>query len=153
MLHSSSFQAGGSSARSKRSKSSVENPCSRPRDSEATPGRNSRQYAYLPASQPIQARYPEPHPTKSCRSTGAKRSKSSVENPCSRPRDSEATPGSSSSMACSASSSDEIRNRYLAEIRDNMHIYRPPNRSRRDTLNPIRPAIERVSKDCEGLSP
>jgi sodium/potassium/calcium exchanger 6 len=36
---------------------------------------------------------------------------------------------------------DEIRNRYLAEIRDNMHIYRPPNRSRRDTLNPIRPSL------------
>lgn len=36
---------------------------------------------------------------------------------------------------------DETRNRYLAEIRDNMHVYRPPNRSRRNTLNPIRPSL------------
>ena len=36
---------------------------------------------------------------------------------------------------------DETRNRYLAEIRDNMHLYRPPNRSRRNTLNPIRPSL------------
>ncbi|KAJ5180451.1 Sodium/calcium exchanger membrane region [Penicillium capsulatum] len=36
---------------------------------------------------------------------------------------------------------DETRDRYLAEIRDNMHVYRPPNRSRRNTLNPIRPSL------------
>ncbi|KAJ5675792.1 Sodium/calcium exchanger membrane region [Penicillium macrosclerotiorum] len=36
---------------------------------------------------------------------------------------------------------DETRNRYLAEIRDNMHVYRPPIRSRRNTLNPIRPSL------------
>ncbi|KAJ5092159.1 hypothetical protein NUU61_007029 [Penicillium alfredii] len=36
---------------------------------------------------------------------------------------------------------DETRNRYLAEIRDNMHVYRPPTRSRRNTLNPIRPSL------------
>ncbi|KAK5806879.1 hypothetical protein VI817_001137 [Penicillium citrinum] len=36
---------------------------------------------------------------------------------------------------------DETRNRYLAEIRDNMHLYRPPNRSRRNTMNPIRPSL------------
>ena len=36
---------------------------------------------------------------------------------------------------------EEARNRYLAEIRDNMHVYRPPNRSRRNTLNPIRPSL------------
>ncbi|CAI7640511.1 unnamed protein product [Penicillium viridicatum] len=36
---------------------------------------------------------------------------------------------------------DETRNRYLAEIRDNMHVYRPPNRSRRNTLNPTRPSL------------
>lgn len=36
---------------------------------------------------------------------------------------------------------DETRNHYLAEIRDNMHVYRPPNRSRRNTLNPIRPSL------------
>lgn len=36
---------------------------------------------------------------------------------------------------------DETRNRYLAEIRDNMHVYRPPNRSRRNTMNPIRPSL------------
>lgn len=36
---------------------------------------------------------------------------------------------------------DETRNRYLAEIRDNMHVYRPPMSSRRNTLNPIRPSL------------
>ncbi|CAI7674392.1 unnamed protein product [Penicillium pancosmium] len=36
---------------------------------------------------------------------------------------------------------DETRNRYLAEIRDNMHVYRPQNRSRRNTMNPIRPSL------------
>ncbi|KAJ5663841.1 Sodium/calcium exchanger membrane region [Penicillium longicatenatum] len=36
---------------------------------------------------------------------------------------------------------DETRNRYLAEISDNMHMYRPPNRSRRNTMNPIRPSL------------
>lgn len=35
---------------------------------------------------------------------------------------------------------DETRNRYLAEIRDNMHVYRP-RRSRRNTMNPIRPSL------------
>ncbi|RAL15673.1 sodium/calcium exchanger protein [Aspergillus homomorphus CBS 101889] len=35
---------------------------------------------------------------------------------------------------------DETRNRYLAEIRDNMHVYRPVAR-RRSTLNPIRPSL------------
>ncbi|THC98681.1 hypothetical protein EYZ11_001815 [Aspergillus tanneri] len=35
---------------------------------------------------------------------------------------------------------DETRNRYLAEIRDNMHVYRPSAR-RRNTLNPIRPSL------------
>ncbi|KAJ5498780.1 Sodium/calcium exchanger membrane region, partial [Penicillium expansum] len=35
---------------------------------------------------------------------------------------------------------DETRNRYLAEIRDNMHVYRPVN-SRRNTINPIRASI------------
>ncbi|KAG0161390.1 hypothetical protein PDIDSM_8924 [Penicillium digitatum] len=35
---------------------------------------------------------------------------------------------------------DETRNRYLAEIRDNMHVYRPVN-SRRNTMNPIRPSL------------
>ncbi|KAJ5312302.1 hypothetical protein N7508_003132 [Penicillium antarcticum] len=35
---------------------------------------------------------------------------------------------------------DETRNRYLAEIRDNMHVYRPM-RSRRNTMNPIRPSL------------
>ncbi|PWY69595.1 sodium/calcium exchanger protein [Aspergillus heteromorphus CBS 117.55] len=35
---------------------------------------------------------------------------------------------------------DETRNRYLAEIRDNMHIFRPSTR-RRNTLNPIRPSL------------
>ena len=36
---------------------------------------------------------------------------------------------------------DETRNRYLAEIRDNMHIYRPPSTRRRNTANPIRPSL------------
>ncbi|KAJ5677372.1 uncharacterized protein N7477_003005 [Penicillium maclennaniae] len=36
---------------------------------------------------------------------------------------------------------DETRNRYLAEIRDNMHVYRPPYRSRRNTITPIRPSL------------
>ncbi|KAE8378233.1 Sodium/calcium exchanger protein-domain-containing protein [Aspergillus bertholletiae] len=35
---------------------------------------------------------------------------------------------------------DETRNRYLAEIRDNMHVYRP-SVHRRNTLNPIRPSL------------
>ncbi|KAE8349174.1 Sodium/calcium exchanger protein-domain-containing protein [Aspergillus coremiiformis] len=35
---------------------------------------------------------------------------------------------------------DETRNRYLAEIRDNMHVYRPSVR-RRSTVNPIRPSL------------
>ncbi|KAF5859732.1 hypothetical protein ETB97_002511 [Aspergillus alliaceus] len=35
---------------------------------------------------------------------------------------------------------DETRNRYLAEIRDNMHVYRPSTH-RRGTLNPIRPSL------------
>ncbi|KAE8144777.1 sodium/calcium exchanger protein [Aspergillus avenaceus] len=35
---------------------------------------------------------------------------------------------------------DETRNRYLAELRDNMHIYRP-SVHRRNTLNPIRPSL------------
>ncbi|KGO40846.1 Sodium/calcium exchanger membrane region [Penicillium expansum] len=35
---------------------------------------------------------------------------------------------------------DETRNRYLAEIRDNMHVYRPVN-SRRNTINPIRASL------------
>ncbi|KAJ5340900.1 hypothetical protein N7541_010024 [Penicillium brevicompactum] len=35
---------------------------------------------------------------------------------------------------------DETRNRYLAEIRDNMHLHRPM-RSRRNTMNPIRPSL------------
>ena len=35
---------------------------------------------------------------------------------------------------------DETRNRYLAEIRDNMHVIRPSAR-RRNTLNPIRPSL------------
>ncbi|KAI9924145.1 hypothetical protein ASPWEDRAFT_67161 [Aspergillus wentii DTO 134E9] len=34
---------------------------------------------------------------------------------------------------------EETRNRYLAEIRDNMHVYRPSRR--RNTLNPIRPSL------------
>ncbi|OOQ90883.1 sodium/calcium exchanger protein [Penicillium brasilianum] len=36
---------------------------------------------------------------------------------------------------------DETRNRYLAEIRDNMHVYRPAALSRRNTINPIRPSL------------
>lgn len=36
---------------------------------------------------------------------------------------------------------DETRNRYLAEISDNMHVYRPKNLSRRNTMNPIRPSL------------
>lgn len=36
---------------------------------------------------------------------------------------------------------DETRDRYLAEIRDNMHVYRPPLHSRRNTVNPIRPSL------------
>ncbi|KAJ5702852.1 Sodium/calcium exchanger membrane region [Penicillium malachiteum] len=36
---------------------------------------------------------------------------------------------------------DETRNRYLAEISNNMHVHRPPNRSRRNTMNPIRPSL------------
>ncbi|KAJ6054960.1 hypothetical protein N7444_004058 [Penicillium canescens] len=35
---------------------------------------------------------------------------------------------------------DETRNRYLAGIRDNMHVYRPMQ-SRRNTMNPIRASI------------
>ncbi|KAI9370494.1 Sodium/calcium exchanger protein-domain-containing protein [Aspergillus egyptiacus] len=35
---------------------------------------------------------------------------------------------------------DETRNRHLAEIRDNMRVYRPSTR-RRNTLNPIRPSL------------
>ncbi|KAH8432576.1 sodium/calcium exchanger protein [Aspergillus melleus] len=35
---------------------------------------------------------------------------------------------------------DETRNRYLAEIRDNMHVIRP-TAHRRNTLNPIRPSL------------
>lgn len=35
---------------------------------------------------------------------------------------------------------DETRNRYLAEIRDNMHVIRPSAR-RRNTFNPIRPSL------------
>lgn len=35
---------------------------------------------------------------------------------------------------------EETRNRYLAEIRDNMHVYRP-SMSRRNTINPIRPSL------------
>jgi sodium/potassium/calcium exchanger 6 len=35
---------------------------------------------------------------------------------------------------------DETRNRYLAGIRDNMHLHRP-TRSRRNTMNPIRPSL------------
>ncbi|KAJ5902369.1 Sodium/calcium exchanger membrane region [Penicillium taxi] len=36
---------------------------------------------------------------------------------------------------------DETRNRYLTEIQENMHIYRPTYRSRRNTMNPIRPSL------------
>ncbi|RLL93387.1 hypothetical protein CFD26_102527 [Aspergillus turcosus] len=35
---------------------------------------------------------------------------------------------------------DEARNRYLAEISENMHVFRPSAR-RRNTLNPIRPSL------------
>ncbi|KAI2730935.1 hypothetical protein CBS147339_381 [Penicillium roqueforti] len=35
---------------------------------------------------------------------------------------------------------DETRNRYLAEIRDNMHVYRPMQ-TRRNTMNPIRASL------------
>ena len=36
---------------------------------------------------------------------------------------------------------DETRNRYLAEIRENMHIYGPNSRRRNTALNPIRPSL------------
>ena len=36
---------------------------------------------------------------------------------------------------------DETRNRYLAGIRDNMHVSRPVGVRRRNTLNPIRPSL------------
>ncbi|KAF3398191.1 hypothetical protein F1880_005671 [Penicillium rolfsii] len=36
---------------------------------------------------------------------------------------------------------DETRNRYLAEIRGNMHVNRPTTLSRRNTINPIRPSL------------
>ena len=36
---------------------------------------------------------------------------------------------------------DETRNRYLAEIRDNMHVYRPNSMRRNTALNPIRPSL------------
>ena len=37
---------------------------------------------------------------------------------------------------------DETRNRYLAGIRDNMHVSRPVrNKRRRNTMNPIRPSL------------
>ncbi|KAL4955041.1 Sodium/calcium exchanger protein-domain-containing protein [Aspergillus filifer] len=39
-----------------------------------------------------------------------------------------------------AEEDDETRNRHLAEIRDNMRVYRPPAR-RRNTFNPIRPSL------------
>ncbi|KAL2834506.1 Sodium/calcium exchanger protein-domain-containing protein [Aspergillus cavernicola] len=39
-----------------------------------------------------------------------------------------------------ADEDDETRNRHLAEIRDNMRVYRPSAR-RRNTLNPIRPSL------------
>ncbi|KAJ5120572.1 uncharacterized protein N7515_009960 [Penicillium bovifimosum] len=35
---------------------------------------------------------------------------------------------------------DETRNRYLAEISDNMHVFRPMQ-TRRNTMNPIRPSL------------
>ncbi|KAF7171488.1 hypothetical protein CNMCM5623_003823 [Aspergillus felis] len=35
---------------------------------------------------------------------------------------------------------DDARNRYLAEISENMHVFRPSTR-RRNTLNPIRPSL------------
>ncbi|BCS27468.1 sodium/calcium exchanger protein [Aspergillus puulaauensis] len=39
-----------------------------------------------------------------------------------------------------ADEDDDARNRHLAEIRDNMRIYRP-SMNRRNTLNPIRPSL------------
>ncbi|KAL3477850.1 Sodium/calcium exchanger protein-domain-containing protein [Aspergillus californicus] len=39
-----------------------------------------------------------------------------------------------------AEEDDETRNRHLAEIRDNMRVYRPSAR-RRNTMNPIRPSL------------
>ncbi|KAL4919382.1 Sodium/calcium exchanger protein-domain-containing protein [Aspergillus aurantiobrunneus] len=39
-----------------------------------------------------------------------------------------------------ADEDDETRNRHLAEIRDNMRVYRP-SAHRRNTLNPIRPSL------------
>jgi sodium/potassium/calcium exchanger 6 len=36
---------------------------------------------------------------------------------------------------------DETRNRYLAEIRENMHVTRPTPPRRRTTVNPIRPSL------------
>ncbi|KAH8698271.1 Sodium/calcium exchanger protein-domain-containing protein [Talaromyces proteolyticus] len=36
---------------------------------------------------------------------------------------------------------DETRNRYLAEIRENMHVSRPTPPQRRTTVNPIRPSL------------
>lgn len=36
---------------------------------------------------------------------------------------------------------DETRNRYLAEIRDNMRVSRPVTSRRRNTFNPIRPSL------------
>jgi sodium/potassium/calcium exchanger 6 len=36
---------------------------------------------------------------------------------------------------------DETRNRYLAEIRENMHVSRPIPSRRRPTINPIRPSL------------
>lgn len=36
---------------------------------------------------------------------------------------------------------DDARNRYLAEISDNMHVNRHPMHKRRNTLNPIRPSL------------
>lgn len=36
---------------------------------------------------------------------------------------------------------DDTRNRYLAEIRDNMHVYRPNSMRRNTALNPIRPSL------------
>ncbi len=39
-----------------------------------------------------------------------------------------------------ADEDDDTRNRHLAEIRDNMRIYRP-SMNRRNTLNPIRPSL------------
>ncbi|QGA17914.1 hypothetical protein EYB26_005590 [Talaromyces marneffei] len=36
---------------------------------------------------------------------------------------------------------DETRNRYLAEIRENMHVTRPPSFARRTTVSSIRPSL------------